>query len=76
MEKELLRVITFPKTAKTSPDIIRIIELTNLCQAFNVLPREGGVLDQDAETMRKMQMVLVAQNEKAEKDSEKARKKK
>ncbi len=69
-------MITFPETAKTSSDIITIIELTNLCQAFNVLPREGGVLDQDAETMRKMQMVLVAQSAKAEKDAEKARKKK
>ena len=75
MEKELLRVITFPETAKTSPSIIRIIELTNLCQAFNVLPREGGVLDQDAETMRKMQMVLIAQTKKQEADAKKVKKK-
>ena len=58
-------MITFPETAETSSDIIRIIELTNLCQTFNVLPREGGVLDQDAETMYKIQMVLVAEAKKA-----------
>ena len=58
-------MLTFPETAETSSDIIEMIELTNLCQTFNVLPREGGVLDQDATTMRKIQMVLVAQAKKA-----------
>jgi hypothetical protein len=76
MQKELLRVVTFPKTAKTDPDIVEIIELTNLCQTFNVLPREGGVLDQNAETMTKMQMVLVAQAKKSDADAERAKRKK
>ena len=70
-----MRVITFPETAKTDPDIVDIIELTNLCQAFNVLPREGGVLDQDAETMHKMQMVMVAQAKKQEADADKKNRK-
>jgi hypothetical protein len=42
-----------------------------MCQNFNSLPSAGGILDQDAETILKMQMVMAAQQEKAEQDRKK-----
>ncbi len=65
----------FPRTAKPSPEVVSVIELTRMCQAFNVLPREGGLLDQDATTIRLMQLVLVAEVKKSEEEAKKATKK-
>ena len=53
-------------TKDVTKEVIEAIELTNMCQSFGVLPREGGILDQDHLTVRKMQIVLDAQNEKRE----------
>ena len=63
----------FPKTAKPSLEVLSIIELTQLCKALNVLPREGGLLDQDARTVRGMQMVMVAETRQAEAEMKKAK---
>jgi hypothetical protein len=39
-----------------------------MCQNLNVLPRGGGYLDQDALTIRKMHIVMQAQEERRKKD--------
>jgi hypothetical protein len=39
-----------------------------MCKAFSSLPLAGGVLDQPAELIVKMQLVMIAQSEKAESD--------
>lgn len=44
------------------------IELTGLCQSLGVLPRGGGLLDQDSYHVYMMQCVLSAQAEKANRD--------
>lgn len=44
------------------------VELTRLCQAMHVLPRAGGVLDQDSYHIYMIQTVLAAQAEKDELD--------
>ncbi len=59
----------FPKTAKPSSEVAGIIELTRMCKVFNALPREGGLLDQDAKTVLKMQIVLIADGKKMEEDA-------
>jgi hypothetical protein len=64
-------VILFPKAASSTrinPDIAEIIEITTMCKAFSSLPLAGGVLDQPAELIVKMQLVMIAQSEKAESD--------
>lgn len=40
------------------------IELYNYCKEFRVLPREGGLFEQDAYIMLLLQYVSVAVNEK------------
>jgi hypothetical protein len=47
------------------------MELTAMCQNFNALPRAGGLLDQDAETILAMQLVMQVQQEKVEADRKK-----
>jgi hypothetical protein len=49
-------------------DVILAVEMTNLCQALNCLPRAGGLLDQDSYQVWLMQKVLEAQAERAELD--------
>lgn len=71
---EIKRAILFPKTARPSSEILAAIEVTNMCEALGVLPYEGGLLDQEATTVMKMQMVLVAKNEKHEKEMEDTKK--
>ena len=66
-------MILFPKTAKPSSEILSIIELTNMCELFSSLPKAGGVLDQDAETILHMQFVLVAKQEKREQEAKAAK---
>lgn len=53
------------------PDVVEIVTLTNLCQAFNQLPKPGGILDQDSYTMFLMTEVLKAQNEASENEARK-----
>jgi len=48
--------------------------VTNLCSAFNQLPKEGGVFDQDSILMRSMYLVLVAQNAKSQEEMDKLNK--
>ncbi len=73
MRKEIDRTILFPKTAKPSSEVLGAIELTQLCRVFNVLPRAGGLLDQDAQTVVKIQMVLIAEMKLAEEEAKKAK---
>lgn len=54
-------------------EVINLINLTNMCQTFQCLPREGGVLDQDCYLIIGMQHVLQAQAEKAERDHKAAK---
>lgn len=44
------------------------IELYDMCQAFNCLPRAGGMLDQDPSLMQALRMVGVARFELEERD--------
>ena len=46
-----------------------------MCQEFGQLPNEGGVLDQDHLWVRKLQMVLEAQQERRQLEREKAKRK-
>lgn len=46
--------------------VAQAITLTNLCQTLHVLPRAGGLLDQDARHVYMIECVLAAQNERAE----------
>ncbi len=73
MRQEIDRAILFPKTAKPSSEVLGVIELTQLCKVFNVLPRAGGLLDQDAQTVAMMQMVLIAEMKRAEEEAKKAK---
>lgn len=66
-------LLMFPELAEPTPEVISMIELTIMCQNFNALPESGGLLDQDAETILKMQMVMVAQQAKAEFERNKPR---
>jgi hypothetical protein len=59
-------------TRKPDPLVERAITLTNLCQALHVLPRAGGLYDQDPRDIYMISCVLSAQAEKAEMDSKKA----
>lgn len=56
---------------KRPPDTVvaQAITVTNLCQALHVLPRAGGLYDQDARDIYMISCVLSAQHEKAELDS-------
>lgn len=47
------------------------IEMTNLCKVLGVLPRAGGLLDQDAYDVYMMQAVLAAQAEREELEAKK-----
>lgn len=73
MRQEIDRAILFPKTAKPSSEVLGVIELTQLCKVFNVLPRAGGLLDQDAQTVAMMQMVLIAEMKRTEEEAKKAK---
>jgi hypothetical protein len=50
------------------------VETTTLSERFSVLPRAGGLLDQDAGWVSGMQMVLSAMSEKAELDNKRRKK--
>jgi hypothetical protein len=49
------------------------INLTNMCQTMNALPRPGGVLDQDSYLIWGMEIVLNAQAERRRLNEEKER---
>lgn len=53
-------------------EVSRAIDLTVMCQTFNVLPHPGGLLEQDSYHIYMMQCVLVAQSEKAELDQKRS----
>jgi len=40
------------------------IELASICDRFNTMPNEGGVLDQNQVVMRKLMIVYAAMQEK------------
>lgn len=50
------------------------IEMTNLCEAFGVLPRSGGILDQDSYLVWGMTLVLNAKVERQKLEEERAKK--
>ena len=52
-------------------EVDRVINLYNHCKDFHVLPRSGGVYDQDSMTMYLLSVVREAVNERASKDSQK-----
>lgn len=56
-------------------EVISVIEITNMCEAFNVLPLQGGLMDQPAELITKIQSVLIVKNERHEKEMEESRRK-
>lgn len=43
-----------------------------MCEMFNALPGPGGLLDQSAELIAKMQLVILAKQEKHEADMKEA----
>jgi hypothetical protein len=49
-------------------DVAEAIAITNMCQEFHCLPREGGLLDQDSYLVWKMQIVMAAKAEKQARD--------
>lgn len=49
----------------------RLVEITNLCQAFHCLPAEGGLLDQDFILMQAMAVVLPEINKAQERAQKK-----
>ena len=51
----------------------KLVRLTSLCQAFQVLPRAGGLLDQDWYLVDGMEHVLKAQNEKQKLEQHKSK---
>jgi len=53
---------------KRQPDTVveQAIETANLCRAFHVLPRAGGLYDQDSRDVYMMAAVLSAQAEREE----------
>ena len=53
-------------------DVAEIVTITSLCQELHCLPRSGGLLDQDGYIVWAMQQVLIAQNERREKDKKAA----
>lgn len=50
-------------------DVIQAIELTDLCKALHVLPRSGGLLDQDPIDIRMLKAGLRAFAMKENKDA-------
>jgi hypothetical protein len=51
---------------KPDEDVAFAVDLTNMCETFHALPRQGGLLDQDSLHVYMMRSVIVAQREKAE----------
>lgn len=49
-------------------DVLQAIEMTDMCEAFHVLPRTGGLLDQDYYHIQVMHAVLRARNIKYDRD--------
>lgn len=58
-------------TRKPDAVVAQAITMTNLCQALHVLPRAGGLFDQDALHVYMIECVLSAQNERAEMEHKK-----
>jgi hypothetical protein len=46
------------------PDVRELVEMTSLCKELHVLPRAGGLLDQDSYHVYGMGLVLAAFNER------------
>lgn len=57
---------------KADPEVAAIMNAVNTCQVLHCLPRPGGLFDQDSFFVEVMQIVLVAQQERNEKDSKQA----
>lgn len=55
--------------------VAEIINLTYLCQALHCLPKAGGLLDQPAEIVVGMKLVLEADNERLERERKRTSKK-
>lgn len=54
-------------------EAIDIINITNICKEFSVLPTDGGLLAQDHLLVRKMMLVLQAQDERRKREEKKAK---
>jgi hypothetical protein len=50
-------------------EVGQIVTLIRLCQSLNVLPLPGGLFDQDSYFVYLLQLVLVADAEKAKRDA-------
>jgi hypothetical protein len=62
-------VIVFDRKAKRD-DTVVILSTVSMCQQFNVLPRSGGLLEQNQIDVRHMQLVLEQQAERQKKDEQ------
>ncbi len=54
-------------SAEPDEEVAKLITLTGMCQTFNCLPASGGLWDQHPYIVEGMKLVLMAQNEKADK---------
>jgi hypothetical protein len=52
--------------AQPDDEVIRLIELSNMCQVFDSLPAEGGILDQDYYTIKALYYIRAAQADREE----------
>lgn len=52
------------------PEILMAVEMTTLCRQLRVLPKAGGLLDQDAYHVWLIQNTLAVMNEKERIDME------
>lgn len=58
------------------PEVMDVVGLYTMCQSFHVLPREGGLFDQDQLLMRQFDIVGQAIEERTKREREAAKKQK
>lgn len=51
-------------------DIAYLANITGMCEAFNCLPKPGGLFDQDVVLIEGMRIVKQAKSERERKDAE------
>lgn len=56
-------------SAEPDQDVAELITMTNMCQSLHCLPNAGGLFDQDPYMIEGMKLVMMAQNEKDEMES-------
>ena len=56
-------------SAEPDEEVAELLSITNLCQTLHCLPGPGGLFDQHPYLIEGMKLILMAQNEKAEMES-------